>query len=186
MSKSKILIICIVTAAILLGVFFFIGRYVKAPVPPQPGQLQTKFDPMNATYVIDGKSYTLANGVSQVPIAPDLATKITTRYFGDESAGDLNGDGTQDYGFLITQDGGGSGTFFYAVAAIKTNSGYKITNAYFLGDRIAPQSTQIVGQEFVVNYADRKPGEPMSAPPSVGVSKYFKVTPDFQLLEITM
>ena len=185
MSKTKFILIIIVIVVVAIGAVLFIGREAKAPVSSQPGQTQAQFDPMNATYVIDGQSYALVNGVSEVAAAPGSASKITTRYFGNQATGDLNGDGIPDYGFLITQDGGGSGTFFYAVAAIKTGSGYKMTNAYFLGDRIAPQSTQIVGQELVVNYADRASGEPMTAQPSVGVSKYFKVSSDNQLLEIT-
>lgn len=186
MNKTKIVIICALVAVAGTGVVLFSGRSVKAPNVPATNQSQTVLDPMNATYNIDGKSYTLVNGVSEVEAVPGSASKITTRYFGNQASGDLNGDGIYDLGFLITQDGGGSGTFFYVVVAIKTSTGYKTTNAYLLGDRIAPQTTQIVGQELVVNYAERKPGEPMTAQPSIGVSKYFKVTPDGKLLEITL
>ena len=81
----------------------------------------------------------------------------------------------EDAAFLITQDGGGSGTFFYIVAAIRTSDGYQGTNAVLLGDRIAPQPTEIRNGEIIVNYADRNPGEPMTARPSLGVSKYLRV-----------
>ncbi len=185
MNNTKFIAILIVVALVVVGVYMLENRNATAPVVSMSGQTQTSFDPMNATYNIDGKAYALVNGVSEVEAAPGSASKITTRYFGNQASGDLNGDGVPDYGFLITQDGGGSGTFFYAVAAIKTSSGYQMTNAYILGDRIAPQTTEIMGQELVVNYADRNPGEPMTAQPSLGVSKYFKVTPDNQLLEIT-
>ena len=185
MNKTKFVVICVVIVLVGIGIFFIANRNATAPVIPSANQTQTAFDPMNATYNIDGKNYTLANGVSEVEAAPGSASKITTRYFGNQSTGDLNGDGIPDMAFLITQDGGGSGTFFYVVAAIKTATGYKTTNAYFIGDRIAPQPTKIIGQELVVNYAQRQPGEPMTAKPSVGVSKYLKVTPDNQLLEIT-
>jgi len=49
------------------------------------------------------------------------------------------------------------------------------TNAILLGDRIAPDTTQIANSIITVNYADRKPTDPMSTPPSVGVSKYLVV-----------
>jgi hypothetical protein len=41
-----------------------------------------------------------------------------------------------------------------------------------LGDRVAPQDVWIRNGVVVVNYADRRPEEPMAAPPSVGKSNY--------------
>lgn len=140
-----------------------------APCPTSPS------DAKNGTYIIDGKPVTLVNGVSRVPAAPGSASQITTTYFGNEAGGDLNGDGMADIGFVLTQNTGGSGTFYYAAVALKTASGYQGTNAVLLGDRIAPQTTQIKNGQLIVNYADRKPGEPMTAQPSVGVSKYLNV-----------
>ena len=97
-------------------------------------------------------------------------------YFGNEATGDLNGDGLPDIAFIFTQDGGGSGTFFYVAVHLKTANGYKDTNSVFLGDRIAPQTTEIKNGELIVNYADRRPTDPMTTAPSVGVSKYLKVS----------
>ena len=45
-----------------------------------------------------------------------------------------------------------------------------------MGDRIAPQTTEFRNGEIIVNYADRKSSDPMSASPSVGVTRYFKVS----------
>jgi hypothetical protein len=106
---------------------------------------------------------------------PGSAAKIVTRYFGNEATGDLNSDGTPDTALLLTQSGGGSGTFYYVVVALKTKDGYMGTNAVLLGDRIAPQTTELRDGTVIVNYADRKPGEAMTTLPSVGVSKYLKV-----------
>ena len=58
-----------------------------------------------------------------MPAAPGSASRIVTRYFGSEVRGDLNGDGREDVAFLLTQQSGGSGTFFYAVAALDLPSG---------------------------------------------------------------
>jgi hypothetical protein len=132
-------------------------------------------DYKNATYIIDGKLVTLVNGVSEVATVPGSTSKITTTYFGNDATGDLNGDGMPDVAFILTQNGGGSGTFYYAVVALKTANGYQGTNAILLGDRIAPQTTEIRNGQSIVNYADRKAGEPMTAQPSVGVSKYLKI-----------
>lgn len=81
--------------------------------------------------------------------------------------------------FIVTQDPGGSGLFYYVVAAIKGADGYKTTNGFFIGDRIAPQSITIPrnSSELQVNFSDRQPGEPMTAPPSVGRVLLLKVTP---------
>lgn len=106
-----------------------------------------------------------------------------TQYFGNETRADFNGDGFEDIAFLLTQDGGGSGTFSYVVVALATKSGYQGTNGILLGDRIAPQTTKFQNGEIIVNYADRKIDEPMTATPSVGVSRYFTIS-DNKLIEI--
>lgn len=85
---------------------------------------------------------------------------------------------------MLTQDGGGSETFFYVAVALKTEAGYQGTNAILLGDRIAPQPTFIENGMIVVNYADRKAGEPVTTPPSWGVSKCLKVI-DGKLVVVT-
>lgn len=138
------------------------------------------FDPKNTTYTIEGQSVTLINGVSEVESAPGSASKTVTRYFGNEAYGDVDGDDDNDLVFLITQSSGGTGTFYYAAVAYRTSSGYKLTNTFFVGDRIAPQSTEIKedAQEIHINFAERKKGEPMTAEPSVGAVLLLKVTPE--------
>ena len=37
---------------------------------------------------------------------------VTTRVFGNEATGDLDGDGKPDTAFLLTQETGGTGVFF--------------------------------------------------------------------------
>lgn len=123
-----------------------------------------------ATYRLDGKEVA-------------IGTDPMVQYFGNEAEGDLNGDGAADVAFLITYDGGGSGTFYYVVAAIKTNHGYQGTNAVLLGDRVAPQTTEIRDGVLTVNYAVRREGEPMTARPSVGTSLYLMLS-DQQLVPV--
>lgn len=139
-------------------------------------------DYKNAEYVIEGKRVKLENGIAETEAAPGSASKIVTRYFGNELAMDLNGDGREDVAFVLTQERGGSGVFFYAVAALTTEEGYKGSDGYLLGDRIAPQSTNVSPNprhEYVVvfNWAERASGEPMTAQPSVGKSVYLKLDP---------
>jgi len=132
-------------------------------------------DYKNISYTIEGQTVTLKDGKAETEIAPGSASKSVTTYYGNEVKGDFNGDGKEDVAFLLMQNNGGSGTFFYIVAALKTSKGYAGTNGIFIGDRIAPQTTEFKDREIIVNYADRKPDEPMVAHPTVGVSKYFKI-----------
>ncbi len=132
-------------------------------------------DYKNATYLIEGKPVTLVGGVSEMESSPGSASKTVTRYFGNEAFGDLNGDGREDVAFLLTQESGGSGTFFYVVAALLSDQGYQGANAVLLGDRIAPQTTGIENGLIVVNYAVRKPGESFTVPPSVRLTKIFQI-----------
>ncbi|MDD4761478.1 MAG: hypothetical protein PHZ25_00420 [Candidatus Pacebacteria bacterium] len=136
-------------------------------------------DYKNISYIIDGNNVKLENGYSETEI-PQSSLKTITRYFGNDLITDLNNDSRDDVVFLITQQTGGSGTFYYAVSALNTEKGYIGSDGYYLGDRIAPQTINNSQNPkhknvIVVNYADRKDGEPMTTQPSVGKSAYLKL-----------
>lgn len=159
MNKFIILAIVII---VLVGGFFVLNSYIYEEKQPTATD-----DYKDTEFFIEGKYIKLENG---------------TRYFGNELKTDLDGDGREDVAFIITQDGGGSGTFFYAVAALNTERGYVGSDGYFLGDRIAPQSTNLSQNPrhknvVVFNYADRLEGDPMTAKASVGKSVYLKIDP---------
>lgn len=156
---------------IALSSLFFMSDNLGKNKIPQIESVGVK----DSTYLIENELVTLKNGLSEIEIAPGSASKKVTKYFGNEAIGDLNNDGTPDTTFLLTQESGGSGTFFYVAVLISSEQGHVGTNAILLGDRIAPQSTEIKDGKIIVNYADRKVGEPFSTAPSVGVSKYFKI-----------
>lgn len=164
----------------VIGVLVVVGGialYLFRPTNTIPQQVFTNGSIYkNAVYIVDGKPVQLVNGMASTEVAPGSASKIATQYFGNEVRGDLNGDGAEDVAFILTQNTGGSGTFYYVVAALGSNKGYIGTNAVLLGDRIAPQTTEFRDGEIIVNYADRAPGEPMVTPPSVGMSKYLKIS----------
>lgn len=149
----KYLVALLVVIALLVGGFYVLNSSIYNE--KQGGVEDYKV----ATFVIDG--------------APIVLGTEGTAYFGNEAKGDLNDDGIVDFAFIITQNGGGSGTFVYAVAAFQNSAGRYIgSNGILLDDRIAPQTTEIRNGILIVNYADRKPGEPMAAAPSLGVSAY--------------
>src|SRR3989344_926478 len=136
----------------LCGVWFLKSKTVLAPTEVAAA------DHKNATYLILGQSVTLQSGHAETLAAPGSASKTITQYFGNEATGDMNGDGTSDVAFLLTQNSGGSGTFYYVVVALREGGGYRGTNAVLLGDRIAPQTTEFRDGKLIVNYADRNLG----------------------------
>jgi hypothetical protein len=177
--NKKILLSIVAVVILGFGIYLFVINSTGPQNTLVTSQHNSQtFDGKNATFAIDGKSVTLVNGISEMPI-PDSSAKIVTHYFGNEATGDLVAPGSGDMAFLVTQETGGSGVFYYVVVAMKTQNGYKTTNAFFIGDRIAPQSTHIQSdaRELTVNYAERKPNEPMTAQPTVGATLVLKVTP---------
>jgi hypothetical protein len=173
--------------AVLVIAFFMVDQlfYAKEPTgtPAAPMPAAGSLDPRSAAYMIDGKSVQLVDGSASTEIAPGSASRLVTNAFGLPTFGDLNGDGVDDAAMFLTQDGGGSGTFYYVVAAVNRDGRFEGTNAVLLGDRIAPQTVEIRDGVLIANYADRNPGEPLSAQPSVGVSKYLKLE-NGQLTEV--
>lgn len=141
---------------------------------PCPGsETADSFNLQNGTYIINNKSVTLKNGYNETVIVPGAAAQEITRYFGNPVVADFNNDGVLDAAFLLTQESGGSGVFYYLAAKLGNQD--KGANAVLLGDRIAPQTTEFKNGRIIVNYADRKPGEPFTVSPSVGVSRYFQI-----------
>lgn len=179
MKKNLLIGIVVIVAIGVVACIFINHRINTIETPQQAPEQQTVFDGKNSTFTIDNESITLVNGVSEKPIENSSA-KVVTNYFGNEAIGDLNGDGLPDQAFLISHSTGGTGKFYYVVVALKTPTGYKTTNAFYIGDRIAPQSTEIHSdsQELHVNYADHKFNESFGSEPSEGKVLLLKVTPN--------
>lgn len=158
--KNIIILIVIIVAG-----FFIYEQMFNSP--------EVVFDPLNASYTIEGTSYTLIDGKSEQEITPGSATKIKTTAWGKPAIGDLNNDGFDDAAFLLVHEPGGSGTFFYVAAALKDSQTEQAigANAVLLGDRVAPQNISVYEGRVELNYADRYPWEPFSAQPSVGKTK---------------
>ncbi|MDD4804760.1 MAG: hypothetical protein PHN69_06375 [Candidatus Pacebacteria bacterium] len=178
-NKIKIFVIIIIILAIILICLSIFENNKQNIIKDD----QQTFDGRNAHYEINGINFDLVNGEAKVQPVRGMAFASTFRYFGNESKGDLNGDGMEDIAFLISQDNGGSGLFYYAVVALQKEDGYKITNPFFIGDRIAPQTTNIntSAKELYINYAERRVGEPMTTQPSMGATKILKITQDEKL-----
>jgi len=128
----------------------------------------------NATYIINGNPVTLVKGLSET-VGPMEGLKEVTKYYGAEAYGDLNNDGSKDVVFVVTQNSGGTGTFYYVVAGLKTASGYKGTNAVMLGDRIKPETLRISQNQIQVDFLVRAEYEPMVAEPSLKVTRQIQL-----------
>lgn len=177
---KKFLLISTVILVCLVGSFYTLNNYTYNE---KQADVVSKADYKDAEFIIDDESVQLSDGFAEVEAAPGSASKIIYRYFGNELRTDLNGDGLEDVAFVLVQETDGSGTFYFAVGAVATETGFKGSDGYLLGDRIAPQTTEISPNPrhrhvVVFNYADRKMNEPMTKSPSVGKSIYLKLVPE--------
>lgn len=133
------------------------------PAPAEPAAHVSS--PATATYLIEGKPVVAGDSGA-------ATTQVETRIWSADTWGDIDGDGTEDVVVILTRSSGGSGIFYYVAVALNFEEGFTGTNAFLLGDRIAPQATEIRAGEIIVNYADRYPWEAFAARPSVGKSRY--------------
>jgi hypothetical protein len=187
---KKIILLGLGIVTILIVSFFALNSYIYNEKQATPVA-----DYKNIEYTINGENVKLTDGFAEREVVPGSASKIVTRYFGNDFYTDLNNDGREDVVFLLTQETGGSGTMFYAVSALNTEQGYVGGDGYLLGDRVAPQNIGLSQNPrhknvVVVNYAVREDSEPMTMQPSINKSTYLKldtvsmqlgiVEPDFE------
>lgn len=179
MKKLQIILLglIVVGLGLLATQKYWVGPFANFIVN-QSGEGVAVNDPLNLTYTLQVEPFTLVNGKWEQELAVDSASspqagsasKEVRGVFGYPVYGDVDQDGDEDGVMFLVQNTGGSGTFFYLVVAIRDKGVYKGTNAMFLGDRIAPQNINFQDGRAVANFAERKAGEPMTTPPSVGRS----------------
>ena len=179
-----ILIILLIVVAVVFKIDF--RKAIISPQVHTTATSTTTADIHDATFIIDGESITLKNGIFETGAILGSASKIVVKYFGNDVKHDFDGDGREDVAFIITKNAGGSGTFFYVVAVLNKATGLVGSTAVLLGDRIAPQTTNVTDQDtVVVNYADRKSTDSFATPPSVGKSLYLHLdTKTMQFSEV--
>lgn len=165
--------IFVVLGAVLLLIISVVVRFFVVTHRDELTQPKVAATPQAAVFQIEGRSVSIGD---------------TLRYFGNELAVDLSGDGRADSVFFVTDSPGGSGTFYYVVAAIQTDEGYVGSNGIFVGDRISPQtinlgihadpaSADAARAIIAASYADRKPGESFAVKPSVGQTLWLRFDP---------
>lgn len=160
---KRLFVWLIAAAAAAVALLLFVMR---PAVSHQVGQVDSAAV-RNLTVTIDDQTFALKDGVAETEAGPGSSAENTLRIVGDPVAGDVSGDGRPDAALLLQNDSGGSGTFYYAVVAVDDGGSYRATNALPLGDRIKPESVNVADGRFVYRFLERKPGEPMSAEPTV-------------------
>lgn len=138
----------------------------------------------NATYSVQdapGGDVVLKEGKAEEEIAPGSASKYTAQVSEPLANGAL--DGKAYAAAILITSGGGSGTF-YNIAVVPNNNGTPGTGLTgLLGDRIKVSSVAFQNNFVQVNYLDRKADEPMSAEPTVALTKFFQVSGTGALVE---
>ena len=128
---------------------------------------QAAQDPANAGYYIDGILYTLVNGELEQPIEESTAVnKFKLLEF--KATGDLNKDGADDVAVVLTNDAGGTGTFYYL--SIFTSGTPVVENTYNFGDRVVVKDLTFTDGKFQVTYLDRSPDQDMASEPSFEIT----------------
>lgn len=172
LNTMKHILLYIIGAVVILIVgFYALNNFIYSEKQgDSAGQPSYK----DIAYVIEGEEVQLIDGNAQTAAATGTAQIVTT-FAGNEAEGDLNEDGISDVAFLLTQDRGGSGTFYYVVAALKTDTGYQGTSAGFIGDRIDIESVESEGGIIRVNFLRPETGASTSTENARSVFKQFVV-----------
>lgn len=126
-------------------------------------------DYKNAIYRLGGKDVTLLEGQHAQPVAEGSAEQDVTRVVEPpaHAAGTLGSRAA--VAVFLSEDGGGSGTFYYVALAFNDGRG----TTFQIGDRIKPIGIAINGDDLIVSYLDRKADEPMAVPPTVPRERHF-------------
>lgn len=160
--KSLLIAAAIVVAAAGLIIAFFRGNHGDG----RTAGATTEVAALDVT--IDKESFTLIDGVAEKPAAPGSSAMNTVRVVGEEVPGDVTGDFRPEVAMLLSNDPGGSGTFYYAVLAVQNADGsWRATNPLPLGDRITPEGIEFTGGKFVYTFLDHAPGQSMADAPTV-------------------
>jgi len=128
-------------------------------------------DPYNTEYIINNETILLENGYSEIEQASGSASKLVTQVALEPVYRDINSNGIDDIALVLTQRGGGSGTFYYLILIIDTTR----KEIQLAGDRIIVQDILMDNSSVWLNVLDREIDEPMSTEPSVPKTVRIKI-----------
>ncbi len=129
---------------------------------------------INATYpleVVPGGSIQLKDGKFEDP-----QNQISVTLANPQASGDLNGDSATDAVVALIVNTGASGVLSYLAAVLNDGGTAKPVSSALLGDRIRMRTINIARNgEIIASYFDRRFDQPMSARPTIPVTRRFKL-----------
>ncbi len=168
MQNKKYLILPIVILVIL-----FVGNLNKKEIPTNPN---------NFTYTINQEAVSLTDGILKTvrEESTEIILRSTTK-LEKFTYGDLNNDDIDDFVAILSQDTGGTGTFFYLNAFIDINGEFVFMGENYLGDRITIEELSIYEKEHIdagtiligLNIYDKK--QSFAEKPAFYVTRNYKI-----------
>ncbi|BCX04879.1 MAG: hypothetical protein KatS3mg053_2817 [Candidatus Roseilinea sp.] len=128
----------------------------------------------NAAYPLDvvtGGPVQLKDGKFEDP-----QNQVSVTLTNPQASGDLNGDGAPDAAVTLAVTTGASGVRSYIAAVLNDGGTAKPVSSALLGDRIRMRTISIARNgEIAASYLDRRFDQPMSARPTIPVTRRFKL-----------
>lgn len=90
--------------------------------------------------------------------------------------GKLDGNPSEDAAVILIDQPGGSGTFYYLAALVRSGEGWESVTAVLLGDRIRIESLSVDSEdrEVSVTFLTRAAGVAMAAEPTVRQTRHYR------------
>ena len=168
----KKFLIFIVTLSILSGVYYYF--FYEEPVEVVEVIPEKILSPLDATYIIGGRSVTLTDGVNG-----------TISVYSEPSFGDINDNNFDDAVLILKQETDEERVFYYVALSMNEYGEYIGTDTILLGDRIKPLSFIIADNRAVINYLARSAGQSVTTPPLVNMLLHLQVEEEtYKLIKI--
>ena len=168
----KKFLILMVTLAVLSGVYYYF--FYEEVVVVVEVAVEKVLSPLDATYIMGGRSVTLNDGVNG---------KISVH--GEPSFGDINDNRFDDAVLILKQETDQEKVFYYVALAMNEYGEYTGTDTILLGDRINPLIFNIKNKRAVVSYLARSAGQSVKTPPLVHTVLHLQVEEEtYQVIKI--
>ena len=126
--------------------------------------------------IVNEKEITLKDGISLTK-NPDSTSKKETKYTGTYKIIDINGDGTKDIFYIVSQKTSGDKLSYFVVGQISSLKNYNGTfSALSLGEHVkSPEIYLNKKNNFAIKYLGKKDGQLEGAQPNIEIIKVFGV-----------
>jgi len=181
---KKISIFLLVIAALVLST----GCGPVAEVPAQPSATATidpellQATPFSGPITLDilkNAEYQVQNGMNMVQLvdgkyeAGSGADYLSVNILDVVAIGDLNADGMDDAGIILTENYGGTGQFVYLVPVFFIDGGAATpSSGLFLGDRVAVNSMKIEDGKIILDMLVHAPNDGLCCPSQTMVQSF--------------